>query len=307
LERRSLLRLMALTPISAIAAACGGAALKAAGTGEGQPDIRVSVSETEPELTPPSAPPFVLPEGEEKRLLMAGTRYETPLYVFASGRPGRIALALGGVHGNEPGGWLAAERVVDNVRPANGAVLVIPRANKVAISMGERTTDDLADLNRSYPGFEDGKPMERLATEIMNAIRDFHVDLVHDMHESWSFYKDRSTNGTAFLGQTVSTNGEAGTALVESVIARVNPTVQHSREEFSFREFGGNPNQQPTNLPRQQDIPPQGRGTSSLGLSRLIPGLVPILVEMGQQQTLERRTALHVRLFQEVLSQLGIT
>ena len=306
MDRRRLLRLMALTPLSAIAA-CGGGALKAAGIGEGQPDIRVSVSETEPEPTPPPAPPFVLPAGEEKRLLMAGTRYETPLYVFASGRPGRIALALGGVHGNEPGGWLAAERVVDKVRPANGAVLVIPRAHKVAISMGERTTDDLADLNRSYPGFEDGKPMERLAAEIMSAIREFHVDLVHDMHESWSFYRDRTTNGTAFLGQTVSTNGEAGTALVESVIDRVNRTVLNQREELSFREFGGNPNQQPNSLPRQADIPPPGRGTSSLGLSRLVPGLVPILVEMGQQQALERRTALHVRLFEEVLSQIGIT
>ena len=45
---------------------------------------------------------------------MAGTPYETPLYIFGSGQPGEIITVLGGVHGNEPGGWLAAERIVEH-------------------------------------------------------------------------------------------------------------------------------------------------------------------------------------------------
>ena len=236
---------------------------------------------------------------------MAGTRYETPLYIFASGRPGKIALALGGVHGNEPGGWLAADRVVDKIRPETGALLVLPRANKVAVSLLERTTDDLGDLNRSYPGFAEGLPMERMAGEISNTIREFHVDLLHDMHESWAFYKDRTTNGTAFIGETIATS-QSGGAIVNAVIERVNPTVQHEREEFSFRDFG-QPNPQPqANLPRQTNVPPPGRGTSSLGLSRTFPSLIAILVEMGQQQAMERRVALHVQILEEVLADMGI-
>jgi hypothetical protein len=251
----------------------------------------------------------VLDAGESERLLMAGTQYETSLYLLASGRPGRHVLALGGVHGNEPGGWLAAERVLDRIRPENGALLIIPRANAVAVRLFARTTDAIGDLNRSYPGFEDGKPMERMALEISNIIREYHVGLVHDMHESWSFYKDRSTNGTAFLGQTVSTNGEEGTALVKAVVERVNLGIQHDREELFFRDFGGRNSQDPNinpNLPRQQDIPPPGRGTSSLGLNRTFPGLVSILVEMGQQQAEERRVALHVQLLEQVLAETGV-
>jgi hypothetical protein len=312
LDRRNLLRLMGLTSLSVAIAACGeplsqmleiddlsSATVTPEGTSEPLPP---------PPPTPTPEPPFVLPAGEERHSLMASTPYETPLYVFGSGRPGRIALVLGGVHGNEPGGWLAAERVIEQVRPENGALLVVPRANKVAINMLERTTTAMGDLNRSYPGFADGLPMERMAAEIVGVIRDYHVDLVHDMHESWAFYKDRTTNGTAFLGQTVSTNGDEGYALVQTVIEHVNRNILHPREEFFVRDFGGqnSPNQSNPNLPRQADVPPPGRGTSSLGINRTIPGLISILVEMGQQQTLERRIALHVQLFKEVLSETGV-
>lgn len=308
-DRRKLLRLLALTPLSVAVTACRGHLSRAAGPAIAQGESPPATTGLAPEPSPTPEPPFVPPAGEDRRPLMAGTPYETPLYIFASGRPGRIVLALGGVHGNEPGGWLAADWLVAHLRPDNGALLVIPRANKVAISLGERTTNALGDLNRSYPGFEDGLPMERMAAEIVSVIREFHVDLVHDMHESWAFYRDRTVNGTAFLGQTISTNGEAGTALVQSVIARVNPTVLYEWEEFFFRDFGGqNRAGQPgDNLPRQTTIPPPGRGTSSLGLSRLFPGLIPVLVEMGQQQALERRVALHIRVFQEVLAEIGVS
>lgn len=307
LDRRKFLRLLTLTSLSMAVVACGSRLSRMAG-----PPVPVTEDERltaaiEPPPEPSSEPPFVLPAGEDRRLLMAGTPYETPLYVFASGRPGRIALALGGVHGNEPGGWLAADWAVEHLRPEQGALLIIPRANKIAIRLQERTTPELGDLNRSYPGFEDGLPMERMAAEIVNVIREFHVDLVHDMHESWAFYRDRTANGTAFLGQTIATNGEAGTALVKAVIERVNAAILYPWEEFFFREFSGqSQSQSGSNLPRQTNLPPPGRGTSSLGLSRFFPGLIPILVEMGQQQALERRIALHIQVLTEVLAEAGI-
>ncbi len=303
-SRRWLLGIAAQTPLAAVIAACADSRAGVDAAPAPPASARLEPAEA-PAPRPP--PPFVLPPGEHRRLLMPGTAYETPLYVFASGNEGHIALALGGVHGNEPGGWLAADRVVERLRPQNGALVVIPRANRVAVGLLERTTEALADLNRSYPGFEDGRPMERMALEIVKAIHEFHVDLVVDMHESWSFYRDRTSNGTAFLGETISTNGEAGGALVRAVIERVNQKVLYPHEEFFFREFGGMGVQRIANdLPRQQDIPPAGRGTSSLGLSRFVPELIPVLVEMGQQQALERRIALHLLVLEEVMRQTDI-
>ena len=263
----------------------------------------------------PAPPPFVVAEGEQGRLLMAGTPQETPLYVFGSGRPGTILMVLGGVHGNEPAGWLAAERLVDSMRPTDGAVLVIPRANRQADAAFVRTTIELGDLNRSYPGARDGRPMEQMAFEIIDVLREFQVSHVVDMHESWAFYADRPQNGTAYLGQTIATDpGSPGQDLARGVVESVNSRVLYPHEEFFFRERGGNANNQPnqgfTN-PNPNPNPPNplmtGIGQSSLGLPRFVPGMITsLLVEMGQQQALERRIALLVEVITEVSRRVGI-
>jgi hypothetical protein len=309
--RRRILRLSLLAPLAGIVAACSGAVRPVPAAQPAPPRSAPDPSDPPQAPVPVPEPPFVVAAGDEKRLLMASTPYETSLYIRGSGNPGKIILVLGGVHGNEPAGWLAAERVVDRLRPANGALLVVPHANKIADNIFERTTPQIGDLNRSYPGFTDGLPMERMAAQLCDVIREFQVNVVHDMHESWAFYKDRTVNGTAFLGQTVATNPvDPGLSLVRSVVEAVNRTVLYSQEEFSVRQFppGGQPGQSlaDQNLPRQAQTPPGGRGTSSLGLSQFFPGLVPVLVEMGQQQALERRIALHVQVLEEVLRQTGV-
>jgi hypothetical protein len=241
--------------------------------------------------------------------MMEGTAQETPLYIYGSGRPGKVVMVLGGVHGNEPGGWGAAERVQASFRPANGAFLVIPRANRVATVAFDRT-GGVGDLNRLYPGNHDASmPMARMAAQIIDVAREFHVDVLLDMHESWSFYKDRTQNGTAFLGQTVATPPvEPGITLTRDIVAAVNSTrIRSPQEEFFDRQFPG-PQQAGNNLPRSTPTPgPPPTGTSSLSLNREVPGLIPILVEMGQQQPLERRIQLHVDIFEELARRLAIS
>jgi hypothetical protein len=243
---------------------------------------------------------------------MGGTPHEAQLYVYGTGVHGPIVAVLGGVHGNEPGGWLGAERAVERVRPATGALLVVPRANRVAIPLFARTTPELGDLNRAYPGNADGLPMERMALEIVEMLRAYHVSHLVDMHESWAFYRDRPQNGTAFLGQTVATNpSEPGISLAQSVVETVNQRVQARHEEFFFREFPRGRLPEPNSpLPFDTSGNPQaavsGGSRSSLGLPNHVPGLVSFLVEMGQQQPLERRVALHVEVLEQLMRQVGI-
>jgi hypothetical protein len=258
-----------------------------------------------------------VPEGEQKRLLLEGTPYETAMYVFGSGRPGNVLMVLGGVHGNEPGGWMGADRLLDRLRPSEGGFIIVPRANKQAAAAFVRTTDDLGDLNRLYPGDPAGKPMARMAFEITEAAREFHVNFLVDMHESWAFYNNRNQNGTAFLGQTIATNvDEPAISLAEGVVQAVNGRIQAPREEFFYRNRVGSGNgPPPDNLtPEQVQAlggigPPTGSargGTSSLSLPRHIPGLSTLLVEMGQQQALDRRAALHVDVAMEVARRISI-
>lgn len=316
LSRREVLWGLSALPVGLLIASCGDD-LEAEG-GATEPEVSevstaVADAAPAPPPTPTPLPPVIVAAGEQRRVLMAGTAQETPLYIYGTGQAGPIVMVLGGVHGNEPGGWLAAERVVERVRPASGALLVAPRLNKLAVNLFERTTESLGDLNRLYPGKPDSPlPMERMAFEIVETLREFRASVVVDMHESWAFYRDRPQNGTAYLGQTVATAPqEPAITLGRTVVDQVNQRVLAPREEFSFREFP------PGRLPEPNSALPfdtsgnpsaavSGGSRSSLGLPNHLPGLISLLVEMGQQQALERRVALHVDVLQQVMRNIGI-
>jgi hypothetical protein len=317
LSRRQLLQLGALLPIGAIIAACEGKSRQDTVAGA------ISDSGDEDENAVPTATstsePFIIPAGEEQGLLMKGTPQETPLYIFGTGVLGPIVAVLGGVHGNEPGGWLAADRLIEEMRPQTGGLLVVPRANAVAVNLFERTTAELGDLNRLYPGRLDGLPMERMAYEIVDTLRQFHVSLLIDMHESWAFYRDRTDTqtGTAFLGQTISSRGEPGETLARALADTMNSRrIQSPVEEFTFREWPprgfalptGTPDVSASSTPEPSTTGPDasfGGSRSSLGLPNYITGLAAILVEMGQQQSTERRVDLHIEIVKEAVLRMA--
>lgn len=239
---------------------------------------------------------------------MEGTEWETPLVVTHSGVEGPTLLVLGGVHGNEPGGWLAADEMVE-WRPARGSLLVAPRANVQAIELFERTTEALGDLNRLYPGSPDAElPMARMAAEIVDVAQRYEVDVLLDLHESWAFYAERGeSQGTAYLGQTITTGPSLDRTPLARIIADyVNGQIEVERDLLIARDW----TQWPavvTDTEIGEGIPESatasafartrwrpGRGRSSLSLGSFVPGVLPVLVEMGQDhQPIERRIELH--------------
>ncbi|WP_330630453.1 succinylglutamate desuccinylase/aspartoacylase domain-containing protein [Halocatena halophila] len=132
------------------------------------------------------------PAGEPDRLLRSGTEEETPLYVNDSGTPGMTALVVGGMHGNETAGHLAATEIA-NWTPSSGRLVVLPRANAKGVEDGVREPN--GDLNRQFP--LESTPTTPLAREIWDVVTEFSPDLIIDLHESWS----RFVNGG--LGQSV--------------------------------------------------------------------------------------------------------
>ncbi|MYE31401.1 MAG: hypothetical protein F4X80_01795, partial [Chloroflexi bacterium] len=255
-----------------------------------------------PVPTPAPAPPP--PRGREAVALMGGTEWETSLFVTHSGVEGPTLLVLGGVHGNEPGSWLAADDIAD-WEPARGSLLVAPRANVLAIAVLQRTTDELGDLNRLYPGAHDAElPMARMAAQIVDVARHYEVDVVLDLHESWGFYAERGENqGTAFLGQTITTGPSVDRTPLARIIADlVNAQIEVERDLLIARDWtqwpavvtdgeigAGIPESATASAFARTRWRP-GRGRSSLSLGIIVPGVLPVLVEMGQrEQPIERR------------------
>jgi predicted deacylase len=98
--------------------------------------------------------------------------------------PGEPEVAVvGGVHGDEPSGVRAVERLRraierDELDLQRGLGLVV--ANPPAVEAGTRYLD--SDLNRSFPGDPDGDREQRLAARLVDETRDLLTLSLHATH-----------------------------------------------------------------------------------------------------------------------------
>ena len=125
--------------------------------------------------------------------LLPGTEYETPVYVIDSGNPGPTAFVVGGIHGDEPQGYTSAMEMT-RVRPTGGKLVVVPEANRQAVQLGARYTED-GDLNRQFP--TGSVPESELARALWSELVAHDPDVVVDLHSSSGIYKHDGKVGQA--------------------------------------------------------------------------------------------------------------
>ncbi len=174
---------------------------------------------------------FAQPEAisvSSERTLMEGTPWETVLYIIASPREGPTVMVIGGIHGDEPAGYLAADSIASWAID-RGTLLVLPRANVPAIVDRKRIAPGGSDLNRTFPGDPHGNQTEVLAFEIFSLIEEFKPCWVLDLHEAEDF--ERFARGS--LGQTLIYPHEGESLdIVKELLTAVNRTIYS--EEYHF-------------------------------------------------------------------------
>ena len=100
---------------------------------------------------------------------------------------GRLCIATG-IHGDEMMGQLVvygvAQRIMAHPEHLLGVVDVYPMLNPLGLDIGERMVPGSTklDMNRAFPGAEDGTPMEAMCHHIMKDMAG--ADLVLDIHSS---------------------------------------------------------------------------------------------------------------------------
>jgi predicted deacylase len=102
-------------------------------------------------------------------------------YEFGQGKP-RV-LITGAVHGDEVVGTYAIQNAISGFdrRTIKGSVLFLPVANPLAYRCRERASPvDRVDLNRVFPGNEEGSVSERLANRIWKEAT--KADYILDLH-----------------------------------------------------------------------------------------------------------------------------
>ena len=112
------------------------------------------------------------------------TTVEIPLVLVNGSRPGPRVVITGGVHGGEFVGVDAATRLAGFLEPDEvaGQVVICPVANPPAVydgRLGKSPLDDV-NINRVFPGEQDGGPTERLAAWLFENVisgADAYADL----------------------------------------------------------------------------------------------------------------------------------
>jgi len=127
--------------------------------------------------------------GTRERIQIPVARYVTgewlnlPVEVIHGARPGPFVWMSGAIHGDELDGVEIARGVAESLSPArlSGTVFAIPIVNVFGFIQASRYLPDRRDLNRAFPGSEDGSMAARLAwlftTEIVDRCEwglDFH-------------------------------------------------------------------------------------------------------------------------------------
>lgn len=92
--------------------------------------------------------------------------------VVHGARPGPVVWMSGAIHGDELDGVEIIRRVLEALKPTRmaGTVLAVPVVNVFGFASESRYLPDRRDLNRSFPGKEQGSLAGRLAHQFMREI-----------------------------------------------------------------------------------------------------------------------------------------
>ena len=93
----------------------------------------------------------------ENQVYFPNTAYELNIYRIYGKKPGKTLMLIGGIQGNEPGGFLSADLYAD-MRLEKGNLIVVPRANFYSIILNRRGPH--GDMNRKFTHEDNTLSME---------------------------------------------------------------------------------------------------------------------------------------------------
>ena len=104
-------------------------------------------------------------------------------------------LVIGGIHGNEPGGYFAASILATHYNITSKNLWIVPNLNKPSIRSNLRGIN--GDMNRKFSKIDDNDKDKTTVEEIKKTILLKNVSLVLNLHDGNGFYREED-QGTVF-------------------------------------------------------------------------------------------------------------
>lgn len=115
------------------------------------------------------------------------TSLDFTLHKVGPRQPGNIVLIVGGIQGDEPGGFNAASLLTTHYKVTRGGIWVVPNLN--FLSIVKRTRGVYGDLNRKFAHLPETDPEYLTITRIKSIITDKRVSAVLNLHDGSGFFR----------------------------------------------------------------------------------------------------------------------
>ncbi len=195
----------------------------------------------------------------ENLVYFPNTSYELNIYKIYGRQPGKTLMLIGGIQGNEPGGFLSADLYAD-MSLSKGNLIVVPRANFYSILLNQRGSH--GDMNRKFADRPERVSMDDRIVSILKELI-AESDYLLNLHDGSGYYYpkyiSRWRNPRAF-GQSIIADSENYTIsgknevlrlkdMAETVIREMNQEITNDLHKFRFNNTCTN---EPDSIHREQ-------------------------------------------------------
>ena len=166
------------------------------------------------------------------------------LHKLGNHASGPTLLVIGGIQGDEPGGFTAASLLVTNYTIRHGSVWVIPNLNFESII--KRSRGVYGDMNRKFLAIKKSDPEYSVIQKIKSLILDKRVDIVLNLHDGSGFYRkkyiDKWRNPRRW-GQSIIIDQKQIKAerfgdldkVARSIVMRVNGIIENTTHHYKVK------------------------------------------------------------------------
>ncbi len=172
----------------------------------------------------------------------ADTSDELNVYRVYGARDGKTLMIIGGIQGDEPGGFLSADLYAD-ISLAEGNIIVVPRANFYSIILNKRGPD--GDMNRQFGDPVTARRHKKIVAILKKLMSE--SDLLLNLHDGSGFFRTRWEGPMANpnrYGQSLiadaskyeTTDGKLIDlqGIAQNVLERVNPQIEKRKYKMLF-------------------------------------------------------------------------
>ena len=222
------------------------------------------------------------------------------LYRTGSG-DGPTLLVIGGIQGDEPGGFSAASLLVTNYAITKGQVWVVPNLNFPSIVSRHRGLS--GDMNRKFAAMDRNDPDFAVVRRIQEIILNPQVDLILNLHDGSGFYspqRESATRNPDRWGQCVIIDQEdVSTPRYGHLAATANTAVRDANKQLVKPEHRYHLKNTET---RKGDTDME----KTLSYFAVRNGKAAFGVEASKDFTTEFRSYYHILVLESFMRQLGI-